>query len=206
MPEAIYNELLATKLIGEFEKRGLAGFYAATKEAALERVLSLIPEGSVVSVGGSQTLRDMGVREALHAGEYEFLDPDAGTTSAERDAIAHGALAADHYLMGCNAIAQSGELVNADGYGNRVAAMIFGPKHVIVVAGMNKVEPTLDAAIARVRGRASQLIMLHFKKDYATFDDVAAAARGAAAQLVVTSRSVTPGRITVVLVGESLGY
>ena len=209
MPKQKFNELLAQKLIAGFERSGIEGHFCKSKEDVLGHVLQLLPEGCVVSCGGSATLHEIGLREALKSGDYRFLDPGArgdGQGAAEKDAIAHQALAADYYLMGCNAIAETGELVNADGYGNRIASLIFGPKNVIVVAGMNKVEPTLDAAIARATRYAASLVLLEFKADHASLADLTQAAEEIRGHLLVTRMSTTKGRIKVVLVGESLGY
>jgi L-lactate utilization protein LutB len=209
MPKQRYDELLARKLIAEFERSGIEGHYCESKEDALQHVLRLLPEGCIVSRGGSATLHEIGLPEALKSGGYQYLDPGSrgdGQSAAEKDAIAHQALAADYYLMGCNAIAETGELVNADGYGNRIASLIFGPKNVIVIAGMNKVEPTLEAAIARATRYAASLVLLDFKPDYASMDDLVHAAEAIRGHLLVTRMSTTKGRIKVVLVGESLGY
>ena len=108
--------------------------------------------------------------------------------------------------MSSNAITESGELVNIDGYGNRTSALIFGPKHVIVIAGMNKVQPDIESAILRAKKTAAPLIVLKFKRDYETFEELSEAAQRACCQLVVTTGSMTKGRITVLLVGENLGY
>lgn len=107
--------------------------------------------------------------------------------------------------MSTNAISATGELVNIDGYGNRVASLIFGPKNVIVIAGLNKVAPNLDAAILRAKNYSAPLTMMIFMHDYASFDEVSKAAEGGCSQLVITSRSTTK-RINVILVGECLGF
>jgi L-lactate utilization protein LutB len=151
-------------------------------------------------------LREMGLPAAMKAGGYNFLDPDDGKTGAAKDETAHKALTADYYLTSVNAIAASGELVSADGYGNRVAPLIFGPKHVIVVAGINKVVPTVDAAVLRARTYAAQMTVMLFRQDYPSFEELAEAADSACSHLVITKRSTTKGRISVVLVGERLGF
>jgi L-lactate utilization protein LutB len=144
---------LAQKLIEEFKKKNMEGIYCASKEDALKKVLEIIPKDSLVSCGSSVTLDEIGLRVALKNEGYNFLDPkDAqaqGVSAMEK--IAHQALRADYFLMSSNAISATGEMVNADGIGNRVAPLIFGPKNVIVIAGINKVEPNLDAAILRVK-------------------------------------------------------
>ncbi len=205
-PKECYHALLTQKLLEELKKRNMEGFYCETKEDAVKKVLELIPKDSMVSCGGSATLHEIGLRAALKNGEYNFLDPDDAQGATAKDRVAHQALSADYYLMSSNAIAATGELVNIDGYGNRVASLIFGPKNVIVIAGVNKVEPNLDAAILRAKKYAAPITLLIFKKDYSTFDELSKAAEGACAQLVITGMSMTKGRIKVILVGESLGF
>lgn len=205
-PKECYNTLLAQKLIEELKKRNMEGFYCETKEEALKKALEMIPKDSVVSCGGSATLREIGLQAALKKGGYNFLDPNEPQGAAAKDKVAHQALSADYYLMSSNAISAAGELVNIDGYGNRVASLIFGPKHVIVIAGLNKVAPNLDAAILRVKKYAALITLLIFKQDYSSFDELSKAAESACSQLVITGMSMTKGRIKVILVGESLGF
>lgn len=205
-PKECYNALLAQKLIEEFKKRNIEGFYCETKEDALKKALEMIPGNSTVSCGGSETLHEIGLPLALKNGEYNFLNPHDAQGAIEKDKVAHAALGADYYLMSSNAISATGELVNIDGYGNRVAALIFGPKNVIVIAGLNKVAPNLDAAIIRAKNYAAQNTLLLFKQDYSSFDELSKVAENSCSQLVITSMSVTKGRIKVILVGECLGF
>jgi len=205
-PKQSYNALLAQKVINEFEHRNIQGFYFETKEEALTKVLEMIPKESVVSWGGSSTLKEIGLLDSLKNSGYNILDPNAAQDGAEKNKIAHQALDADYYLMSSNAISVTGELVNIDGYGNRVASLIFGPKNVLVIAGLNKVEPNLDAAILRAKKYAAPLTMLIFKQDYSSFDELSKVADGAFSQLVITGMSMTKGRIKVILIGECLGY
>jgi len=201
-----YNSLLAKKLIAGFEKRGFEGYYCETKKDALKKILEMIPENSLISYGGSATLHDIGIREAVNNKKYRVLDPNAVSGALEMDKIAHQALSADYFLMSTNAITEQGELVNADGYGNRVSALIFGPQNVIVVAGMNKLTPDLETAITRVKKYAARMILLKFKQDYLDFDTLDNASKCAVSQLVITSSSTVKGRIKVILVGESMGF
>jgi len=205
-PQECYNALLATKLIEELQKRNMEGFYCETKEEAVKKVLEMIPKDSMVSCGGSTTLDEIGLRIALKNEGYNFLDPRDAPGPKAMEEASHQALGADYFLMSSNAISATGELVNADGIGNRVAALIFGPKNVIVIAGMNKVAPNLDAAILRVKSYAALLTCLVYKKDYSSFDELSKAAENSCSHLVITSNSVFKGRIKVILVGESLGY
>ncbi|WP_315166826.1 lactate utilization protein [Metaclostridioides mangenotii] len=205
-PKQSYNSLLAKKLIEEFQKRNMEGFYCETMEDALKKAIEMIPKNSTISYGGSETLNEIGLREVLNNGDYNFLDPNSVVGGVEKEKIAHQALASDYYFMSSNAISESGELVNVDGYGNRVASLIFGPKNVIIIAGLNKVVPNLDMAILRTKNYASQMILLKFKQDYSTFEELSKVSEGVGSQFVITSMSSKKGRIKVILVGENLGF
>ncbi|MGE5379496.1 MAG: lactate utilization protein [Methylocystaceae bacterium] len=205
-PQEKYNTLLAAQLIEELHQRNMEGYYCKTKEEAVKLVLDMIPQDSMVSCGSSVTLDEIGLRAALKNKGYNFLDPRDAQGAKGKEEAAHQALGADYFLMSSNAISVTGELVNADGIGNRVASLIFGPKNVIVIAGMNKVMPSLDAAIQRVKSYAAPLICLAFKHDYSSFDELSQAAESGCSHLAVTSYSVFKGRIKVILIGESLGY
>ena len=205
-PRELYHALLAQKLIEELKKRNMDGFYCEKKEDALKQILEMIPKDSLVSCGGSATLHELGIKPALKSDGYNFLDPDDAQGGKAKDAVAHQALASDYFLMSANAISLTGELVNLDGYGNRTASLIFGPKNVIVVAGINKVAPNLEAAILRAKSCAAPLTFLIFNQEYSSFDDLSKDAAEACSQLVITNYSVVKGRIKVFLVGENLGY
>jgi hypothetical protein len=146
--------------------------------------------------------------DALKNGEYNILDAsDRSKGGAEMDKIAHKALNSDYFLMGANAITLNGELVNIDGIGNRVAALIYGPKNVIVIAGLNKVEQNLDSAILRVKTKSAPLTVLSYSKsEISTFEELLKKAEGSGSQLVITTMSTFKDRIKVILVVESLGF
>ena len=201
-----YNHLLAQKLIAEFEKRNMKGYYCKTKEEALEKILSMLQKDNVVSNGGSQTLSEIGFQDAMKSGGYRYLNPHDPKGPAEKEKIAHEALSADYYFLSANAISETGELVHIDGIGNRTGALMFGPKHVVIVAGLNKVAPHLEAAITRAKTYASRLCLTLFKKDYASFEELSAIAETGASHIVITTRSAIKGRITILLVGEELGF
>jgi hypothetical protein len=207
MPRQSYNTLLAQKVIKEFNNRNIQGFYCETKEEALKKVLEIIPKNSVVSWGGSVTLNEIGLIDSLKNGEYNVLDPNAAIGGIEKDKIAHQALNSDYYLMSANAISATGELVNTDGIGNRVAALIYGPKNVIIIDGINKVEQNLEAAILRVKTESAPLVVLSYSKsEISSFEELLNKAQNACSQLVITTMSTFKDRIKVILVGESLGF
>ena len=209
-PVQMRNELAAQHVIKNLNKRQLNGYYAETAEEALKLALSLIPEGCSVGWGGSMTTEGIGLNQALRDGSYNAIDRDTAKTPQEREALMKQCLAADCFIMSANAISEDGQLVNLDGKGNRVAALIYGPDKVIVVAGMNKVVKTLDEAIARCRNIASPINAMRFPGaspcrktgvcGNCTSPDCICA------QLVITRFSMDPNRIHVILVGEDLGY
>nr|WP_312984597.1 lactate utilization protein [Clostridioides sp.] len=201
-----YNALLANKVIRALENRNIEGFYFGTKEDALKKILEIIPNNSVVSCGGSRTLYEIGLHNALNNGQYNFLDPNSVKEASEKEIIAHKALGSDYYLMSSNAISATGELVNIDGIGNRVASLMFGPKYVIVVAGINKVEQNLDAAILRAKSYATHMTLLLFNQDYSSYEELNDASKHVGKQFVITNGSTIKGRIKVILIDENLGF
>ena len=130
------NDLLAQKVIKGLESRNMQGYYAASKEEALKTALSLIPEGSSVTMGGAMSAHEIGLVDALKSGNYNFIDRDA---APDRRAAMLLAYDADFFLASTNAMTDDGILVNIDGNANRVSAICQGPKHVIFIVGMNKV-------------------------------------------------------------------
>lgn len=177
-------------------------------EEALEVVESLMNEGDVVSVGGSMTLFETGIIELLRSGKYEFLDRYA--EGADIQSIYEAAFTSDVYLMSSNAITEKGELYNVDGNGNRVAALTWGPKSVIVVAGYNKIVKDLDEAKTRVEEVAAPANAKRIGFDNPCTKTGhcmhCACPTRICATTVITSRQRMQNRIKVILVGEELGY
>jgi L-lactate utilization protein LutB len=207
-PEQNFNALLAQKVIKELKNRNIQGFYFETKEEALKKVLEILPKNSSVSWGGSVTLDEIGLLDTLKKGGYNILDASNRALGAvEMDKIAHKALNSDYYFMSTNAISATGELVNIDGIGNRVASLTFGPKNVIIIAGINKVEQNLDLTILRAKTRAASLNVLRYSNsEISSFEELLNKAQGIGSQMVITTRSTFNNRIRVILVGEKLGF
>ena len=155
MPDiAKINELME-KTAKALNKNNMQTFIVSTKEEALEKVKDLMPEGSSVSIGGSVTLKECGIADMLLNGKYEFLDRSKAKTDEEKMDIYRKSFFCDTYLSSSNAITARGELYNVDGNSNRVAAMLFGPKQLIVVAGYNKIVDNIDEAVLRVKEKAA---------------------------------------------------
>lgn len=141
-----------TRLISSLEKNNMRGYYVQN-EIELKQVLAkLMPDASSVAVGGSMTLFETGTLEWIRQNNYHFYDRYAqGLTADEIKEVHRKAFSVDTYLCSVNAITEKGELYNVDGSGNRVAAMIYGPDRVIVIAGTNKIVKDIDDAITRNR-------------------------------------------------------
>ena len=148
------NELLAQTVIKGLKSRNMTGYYAASKEDAREIALSLIPEGSSVTMGGGMSVHEIGLVKALQEGNYNFIDRDA---YEDKRAAMLAAYDADIFLSSSNAITQDGILVNIDGNANRVSAIAQGPKKVVMIVGMNKVCDDWDGAMKRARNVAAPI-------------------------------------------------
>ncbi len=209
-PLEIRNQLLGERLVKQFARRHMEAFYCPTAAEAVEKVLSLIPDVSSVSWGGSMTLRDMGLTAAIHAkGTYDVLDRDLAADREEAIEIYHKALSADYYLSSANAVTEDGVIVNIDGNGNRVAAITYGPEHIIFVIGMNKICQTVDAAICRARSTAAPINTARF--DIQTPCKADGVCHNCNSPECICNhihllRNSPRGRHQVVLVGEELGY
>ena len=209
-PKATRNERLAQRMIKNLERRNFRAFYCPTAAEAVEMVSSLIPDGSSVTWGGSMTIREIGLTSALHKRKLKVLDRDLATNSDEVQRIYREAFSADYYLASTNAISEDGVLVNIDGNGNRVAAITFGPKHVIFVVGLNKVTQDVGSALARARSTASPTNAARFDvKTPCQVDGVCHNCNSSdcICNYIHFLRNSHPaGRHIVVLVGEELGY
>ena len=133
----------------------MKGYYCENAEEARKLIQSLIPAHATVTWGGSETLVETGIMDTLKQGDYILLDRKEAKTPEESRALYGRIVTADYFLTGTNAITLDGELINVDGMGNRVACLITGPQHVLVVAGMNKVSVTEEDGIRRVRNIAA---------------------------------------------------
>ena len=209
-PKQIYYENIAKTIIVNLQKRQMEGFYCPDRASAVELALSLMPEDSSIGWGGSMTLAESGLSEAIRRKNYRLLDRDSAKTPDEQRKLYGEMAMADFFLTSTNAITQNGELVNIDCRGNRVAFLIFGPQNVIVLAGMNKVVQDTDSAIARIKTSAAppNTVRLN-KKTPCAVTGVCGDCHSPdciCCHTVITRQSAYPGRIKVILIGEELGY
>lgn len=200
----------AETIIKNLEKRNMEGFYFETAAECTRAILNEIPDGSVIGWGGSESIKESGLMDGIQSGAYELIDRMTAKTPEESRKLYARTVLADYYLMSSNAITLEGELINIDGNGNRVACLIQGPSHVILMIGMNKVVTDVESGIARVRNMASPPNAIRLNKNIpcamtGTCHDCLAP-ECFCNQIVITRRSGHTGRIKVYLVGESLGY
>lgn len=199
----------AGPLVAEaLNKRGFDAYYVSTAEEAKAKALELIPEGAVVSWGGSVTVDQIGLKEEV-LNKYSVINRDAAKSPEERMELMRQALTCDTFLMSANAITEDGQLVNIDGNGNRVAALCFGPKEVIVVAGMNKVVGSLEDAWDRARNYAAPVNAQRFELPTPCGKTGLCADCKNSSTICthfVVTRMGKNGRIKVILVGEELGF
>ena len=200
-------ELLSKKVIKGLESRQMSGYYAADKEEALKVALSLIPEGSTVTMGGAMSAHEIGLPQALAEGNYNFIDRDK---MEDKRAAMLAAYDADFFLASANAMTEDGVIVNIDGNANRVSAIAQGPRHVIFIVGMNKICDDVDGALKRARNVAAPINAQRFGlntpctktgscMDCKTPDTICC-------QFLITRYSKHPGRIHVILVNDALGF
>ena len=198
------------KVAEALDKRFFEAYYCSDRESGLQKVLELIPQNHVVSWGGTSTVDELGIKDALRQRGQAVIDRDTAKDAQERKEMLKKALTCDTFLMSSNAISSDGELVNIDGTGNRVAALCFGPDQVVVVAGMNKVAGDLDDAMGRARQVAAPINAQRFQlKTPCSVNGLCGNCKGAdciCAQIVTTRVCKPAGRIKVVLIGEDLGF
>ncbi|MGN0471997.1 MAG: lactate utilization protein [Lachnospiraceae bacterium] len=209
-PKQINYERTAQTIIRNLERRQMKGYYYATAKEAVQGILDMIPQGASIGWGGSMTLQETGLMDAVRGGQYTIFDRDAKMDDDTRRKVYADILNCDFFLMSTNAITMDGELVNIDGRGSRVAFLCFGPSNVLVVAGMNKVVSDVDSGIKRVRDIAAPPNATRLDRKTpctATGKCGDCTAPGCiCSQTVVTRFSTIPDRIKVILVGEELGY
>ncbi len=206
----LYYDKRGNILVKNLKNRHFDAVYCKTKEEALKQALEWIPEGALVGWGGAYSARQIGLTDAVSNGNYRALDRDKSKTAEEREQIARECLNADVFLTGANALSLDGQMVNIDGNGNRVAAIIYGPKNVLVIAGMNKVMDTLDAAINRARTVAAPINQQRFGlNNPCSVTGVCGDCKSETCicnHIVVTRNCRPAGRIKFILVGEDLGF
>lgn len=208
------NKKISEKIIKNLEKRFFSAYFVETKQDALKKAIELISKDDVVSWGGSMSVVEIGLIDYILKNNYKVINRDLAKSKEEKMSLLRQALLCDTYLMGTNAITKDGELVNIDCMGNRTASLMFGPKNVIVIIGMNKICTNLEEAISRARNQAAPINMQRISAmsgkqtpcsetgechDCKSLNSICS-------HIVVTRLSNPQNRIKIILVNENLGF
>lgn len=205
-----YYEKRAHILVKNLKERHFEAWYCESKSEALEKALELIPDHATVGWGGALSAAQIGLIDAVRAGEFHAYDRDTCDTPEERVKMMKKCLTADVFLTGANAISMDGQMVNIDGTGNRVAAIVYGPDSIIVIAGMNKVVDTLEDAVRRARTVAAPMNQQRFP--HQTPCQITGTCADCKSpdcicnQILITRNCRPAGRIKFIIVGEELGF
>lgn len=198
------------KTIKNLEKNNIKCIFVEKKEDVIPLLSTFIHEHDTVSVGGSVTLSQLGIIDYLRSLNINFLDRYAEDLSSEDlKEIFRKSFFADVYITGTNAICEDGTLFNVDGRGNRVAAMIYGPDKVIVIAGVNKIVKDLDEAIERVKNHAAPLNSKRLELNtpcQITGKCIDCESKNRICRYYVTIKKPQPNRFIMILVNDTLGY
>lgn len=208
--------------VKNLEKNGMKPYVVERKEEILPLLQTLIPNGASIGVGGSESLKEIDAIQWIRKSGYDFFDRYAPELTREQALeVMRQALLADVFLTSTNAITEKGELYNVDGNGNRIAAFCYGPKRVIVIAGINKIVPDVAAAVRRVKeiaapknvarlskktpcGKTGACISL-LKDDNDICDGCLSEDR-ICSTYIISGKQMLKDRIQVILCKENLGY
>lgn len=204
------NDLLAASVVKGLESRNMKGYYAKSKQEALDIALSLIPKGAKIAKGGSMSVEEIGLLDVVKSGDYNYCDRDKAPDAEAKRAAELFAYDADVFLGSVNAISNDGVLVNIDGNSNRVSAYAYGPRKLVLIVGMNKVCDDIDSAMKRARSEAATINTQRFGlstpctnlgmcMDCKSPDTICC-------QFLITRYSRHADRIHVILVDDVLGF
>ena len=210
MPKKQFYRNQAETIIKKLQSRNMEGYYCETREEAKAKFMELVggtPKS--ISYGGSVTVDELGLKEALEAAGHDVIRRENYKTPEEVKACYAKQAVSDVFMTSTNAITLDGELVNVDGRSNRVSLILYGPEEVIVVAGMNKVVTDVEAGIVRTRNFAAppNTVRLNCDTPCAKTGKCGNCLNNTiCCNIVVTRASRIPGRIKVILIGEELGF
>jgi hypothetical protein len=208
------------KTMENLEKNGIKPYFVETKEQVVPLVKTLISKGESVSNGGSQSLKETGVMELLACGDYDFIDRTGLEGEELRQAYIR-AFGCDSYFCSSNAVTENGELYNVDGNSNRVACIVYGPRQVIMVVGVNKIVKDINEAITRVKECAAPPNTkrlscktpceatgkcISLSKENPMICDGCKSPQRVCCNYVVSAQQRHKDRIKVILVNENLGF
>jgi hypothetical protein len=205
----LFYEKRGQLLVKNLKSRHFDACYCPDKVSALEKALEWIAEGTTVGWGGTLTAQQIGLLDAIRQGNYKCIDRNSAKTPEKKKQAEYDCITCDTFITSANAVSLDGQMVNIDGIGNRLAAIAFGPKNVLVVIGMNKVEDTLDAAVNRARTIAAPQNQQRF--DHNTPCKVTGMCSGCKSldsicnEILITRLCKPAERIRFIVIGEDLG-
>lgn len=205
-----FYEPRCRKAVKALIKNGFDAIYVPTKEEAAKKAIDLVPPNASIGVGGSATVRELGIVDELKARGHVIFDHHLVSTVEEKNRMRKGQLTCDVFFASTNALSLDGKLVNIDGTGNRVASMIFGPGHVVLIVGANKITDNLEQAMLRAKQVAAPMnaIRLNRKTPCATSghcSDCLSEDRICNVTTIIEHKP-TSSSFTVIVVGEEIGY
>lgn len=209
-PKQLAFQTVVESIIKNLEKRNMEGYFFEDSASCVKAITDMIEEGAVVSWGGSESIRECGLMDALKKENCTLIDRLTAKSPDESRELYARAVLSDYYLMSTNAITLDGELVNIDGNGNRVACLIHGPKNIIMVVGMNKLVSDVKDGYKRVCNFAAPPNAKRLNRNTPCFHTGKCgdclSPDCMCNQIVITRRSGQPGRIKIFFVAEELGY
>jgi hypothetical protein len=208
-----HSQKIAEVTVKNLRKNGFTAFYVPSKEETLKKTLEMIPCDAKIGIGGSVTIREIGLPKALKERGNPLADHwQPGLSKEEVNQVRRSQLTSDFFLSSSNAITMDGKLLNADGTGNRVAAMIFGPPKVIIVAGTNKIVKDVEEALRRIRNVASPMNANRLGRNSpcgregTCVEDQCEPPERLCNVITILERRPDLTEMTIMLVGETLGY
>lgn len=204
------NECKAKEIVEILNREEFDAIYAPTVDEARKIVMDMIPEGSTIAVGGSVTLNETGILDEIRSDKYKFIDRYNTASFEEMLEKYREGYHADVFVSSTNAITRTGELVNIDCTGNRTSSIVFGPKKVIIIAGVNKIVDTVEEGMKRAKSVAPLNARRITHKTPCAVDckctDCKVQPRICNVTSILHGCHYFPKRISVVVVPENLGY
>jgi hypothetical protein len=208
--ERWFREKQVERTINALKKNNFEALFVSDSKAALDEVMRRIPDGTTVAVGGSQTLMQIGFPDAIKGRKINFISPaQQAQNDEERVELIRKTFSADFFLSSTNAVTEDGKLFNIDGFGNRVGAMLIGPRQVIIVSGVNKIVKDIEAAEKRVKEWAAPQNAKRINRKTPCVETGVCSDCNSSDRIcniyVVLAKKPSRTEVTVILVGENLG-
>lgn len=211
------------KTVENLRKNGIDAVFVEDKQAVCDKVREMLFDGCTVTAGGSVSLKESGVWDIICDKKYNFYDRSKpNITSEERENAFKAAIGCDFFFCSSNAVTENGELVNVDGFANRISSIAFGPKKVVMIVGVNKIVRNVSEGFLRIKKIAAPKNCMRLgidtpcsklghcvsleKSENPAMTDGCMNERRICANYLVSARQTVKNRISVIICGESLGY